>query len=183
MKQLPDTIKRMKKVIIALGLFFLLSTYYLLHATVSYAVCPVCTIAVGAGLGLSRWLGIDDTVSGLWVGGLILSSSLWLIDWINKKKPNILNTKYNIPIILLMYAIVFIPLWLGKTIGHPYNRILGIDKLVFGTIVGSLVFLGAVWLDKKVRTVKGHQLFSYQRVVFPVVSLVIASVLMYLLTK
>jgi len=50
-----------------------------------YAVCPICTVAVGAGLGISRWLGIDDSVTGLWIGGLILSSGLWLADWIGKK--------------------------------------------------------------------------------------------------
>ncbi|MBU2577676.1 hypothetical protein KKA69_02480 [Patescibacteria group bacterium] len=42
------------------------------------AVYPVCTITVGAGLGISRWLGIDDSIPGLWIGGLILSSGLWL---------------------------------------------------------------------------------------------------------
>lgn len=32
------------------------------------AVCPVCTVAVGTGVGLSRWLGVDDTITGLWLG-------------------------------------------------------------------------------------------------------------------
>jgi len=36
-------------------------------------MCPVCTIAVTAGVGLSRWLGVDDLISGLWVGGLLVS--------------------------------------------------------------------------------------------------------------
>jgi hypothetical protein len=29
------------------------------------AVCPVCTIAIASGVGLCRYLGIDDLVSGL----------------------------------------------------------------------------------------------------------------------
>ena len=37
------------------------------------ALCPVCAIAVGAGIGVSRWLGVDDTITGVWVGGLIVS--------------------------------------------------------------------------------------------------------------
>ena len=49
------------------------------------AVCPVCTVAVAAGLGISRWIGIDDAVTGVWVGGLILSSGLWMADWIKKR--------------------------------------------------------------------------------------------------
>jgi hypothetical protein len=43
------------------GLFF---------AETASAICPLCTIAVGAGVGLSRWIGVDDAVTGLWIGGL-----------------------------------------------------------------------------------------------------------------
>lgn len=37
------------------------------------AICPVCTVAVGTDVGLCRWLGIDDVLSGIWIGGLIIS--------------------------------------------------------------------------------------------------------------
>ena len=68
-----------------------LTTFFTLLALTSkqaLAVCPVCTIAVGVGLGISRWLGIDDTVTGVWVGGLIVSSGLWMGNWIISKKWN-----------------------------------------------------------------------------------------------
>jgi len=63
----------------------------------AHAVCPICTVAVGAGLGVSRWIGIDDSITGLWIGGLILSSGLWMADFIRKKAwkvsyPEILST-------------------------------------------------------------------------------------------
>jgi len=50
------------------------------------AVCPLCTVAVGAGLGVSRVIGIDDAISGIWIGGLIISGGLWMGDFIKKKK-------------------------------------------------------------------------------------------------
>ena len=50
------------------------------------AVCPVCTVAVGAGVGISRLIGIDDSITGVWIGGLIISSGLWMGDFIRKKK-------------------------------------------------------------------------------------------------
>ncbi|MCX6758247.1 MAG: hypothetical protein NTX14_00895, partial [Candidatus Nealsonbacteria bacterium] len=56
--------------------------FSLLTARPALAVCPICTVAVGAGLGLSRWFGIDDSISGLWIGGLIVSFILWTIDWL-----------------------------------------------------------------------------------------------------
>ena len=58
----------------------------LLMALPAKAVCPVCTVAVVAGLGLSRWLGIDDSVSGLWIGAVTVSISMWTINWLHKKK-------------------------------------------------------------------------------------------------
>jgi hypothetical protein len=155
------------------------STFYILLPPISHAVCPICTVAVIGGLGLSRYLGIDDAVSGIWIGGLIISSAFWFADWIQKKKP-ILHTAYYILLsVTLMVLFVFIPLHYSGITGHPFNKILGIDKLIFGSIVGAITFLLGVFADKKVREVKGHQLFIYQKVVFPISALVISSLLMY----
>jgi len=169
--------KTLKATVVA---FFL----FLLFPTSALAICPVCTVAVAAGLGLSRWLGIDDSVSGIWIGGLILSSSFWLIDWLEKKnfkKPSFYyKFRYkNLATIALMYALVILPLWPSGIIGHPFNTIAGMDKLLFGILVGSGAFLVGMWADKKVRKIKGKQLFSFQKVAFPVASLAIASLVVY----
>ena len=152
----------------------------LITAPSALAVCPVCTVAVGAGLGISRALGIDDTVTSVWIGGLILSMSFWLIDWINKKYSKLLATSYQLLILAFMYLLTLVPLWYGKYIGREANTIWGIDKILFGTIIGSFVFLAGKWADKKVREIKGKQLFVYQKVVFPVSGLIITSVLIHL---
>ncbi len=160
-------------------LFFSLATSYLLLATNSYAVCPVCTIAVGAGLGLSRYLGIDDTITGLWVGGLILSSAFWAADWLHNKKVGIKLSVLNGAMSVLFFFVTIIPLYFTDIIGHPYNQVYGLDKLVFGTLFGMVIFLLALALDKQVRKINGRQLFVYQKVVFPVTSLAIISLIMY----
>ncbi|OGM12889.1 hypothetical protein A3A76_00525 [Candidatus Woesebacteria bacterium RIFCSPLOWO2_01_FULL_39_23] len=162
--------------------FSLFAIRYLLFVNEVDAVCPVCTVAVIGGLGLSRWLGIDDAITGIWIGGLIISLSLWFTDWLYKKYKKI--EKYDKRIIIILsiffwYAFTFVPLKYTSILGHPLNKILGMDKLLFGSLVGSLVFLLAVRLDKKVRKINGKQLFSYQRVVFPVISLVIISLVVY----
>lgn len=159
---------------------FSLTTYYLLLTTAAHAVCPVCTVAVGAGLGLTRYFGVDDTVSGVWVGGIVLSSSLWLADWLHKKGLKIKLTVLSVVTVAFMFAATLIPLSVSKVIGHPFNTIFGIDKLIFGITLGTIVFILAVRMDKLVRKVKGHQLFVYQKVIFPVLSLLITSGLMYL---
>src|SRR3972149_2875924 len=160
-------------------LFGLFVISYSLLVRTAQAVCPICTVAVAAGRGLSRWLGIDDAVTSIWIGGLVLSSSFWLIDFLRKKKPEFSISKFQFPIIFLMYAIVILPLWSAGIIGHPFNTILGIDKILFGTTVGSVFFLLGIWADKKVRAIKGKQLFPFQKVVFPVVLLAIISLLLY----
>ena len=149
----------------------------------AYAVCPICTIAVGAGLGLSRYLGIDDSITGIWIGGLMVSLTIWTSDWLQKKNWKALRTapKYvyylvsSVLYLLLTYPPLF---WVG-IIGHPFNTILGIDKLVFGSALGAAAFLFGFWADKKVRKLKGRQLFIYQKVAFPVISLVITSLVLY----
>lgn len=147
------------------------------------AVCPICTVAVAGGLGLSRYFGIDDSISGIWVGGLMISITLWTVDWLLKREWEFLK-KINIKFIYFITFISFVlltylPLYWGRVIGHPFNTILGMDKLIFGSILGALFFLLGVWVDKKVRKVKGRQLFDYQKVVFPFGSLLIISLMLY----
>jgi hypothetical protein len=167
--------KTLKKVSLLLSLFVI---HYSFPTSVM-AVCPICTVAVAGGLGLSRYFGIDDTITGLWVGGLIISSSFWLVDWFSKKFNKPQSTIYYLLSTILFSFLTFPPLFWTNVIGHPFNTILGIDKLVFGSIIGAFMFLFGVFTDKKVRQIKGHQLFIYQKVVFPVFLLTITSVLLY----
>jgi hypothetical protein len=161
-------------------------------------MCPVCTVTVIAGLGISRFLGIDDLITSIWIGAFILSLSFITIDWIEKSKwrekiyKHVCKFKCGMTenqalkfwTILIMYALVFVPLFFTHTIGLVRNTLWGIDKIVLGTVVGSVVFLIGAWADKRVRKMRdGKQFFIFQKVVFPVVSLILASVVFYFLTK
>lgn len=137
-------------------------------------MCQICTIAVGAGLGLSRWLGVDDVISGIWIGGLILSSSLWFYFWLSKKYPRLQTTGYLLSVAGLTYILALVPLtWMG----------LLTNKLTIGIAAGSLVFSLALLLDKKARAAKGNQFFNFQKVVFPLVFLLVSSLIAWILTK
>ncbi len=146
------------------------------------AVCPVCTVAVGAGLGISRWIGIDDMVTGLWVGGLILSSGLWLSDWIRKRKWKILYP--DILSVLLMVLFVIPPLFWSKMIGIAGNVLWGIDKVILGTGIGAFVFLAGVGMDKWLRTTNNGKIYIYfQKVIIPVLFLSVTSLIFYFITS
>lgn len=188
----------MKKLLKIISVFaLLLTTHYTLPPTVS-AVCPVCTVAVVAGLGVSRSLGVDDVVTSIWIGGLILSMAFWTIDWIEKSKWRekiykhvckikcgmTENQALHLWTIFLMYALVFVPLFFTHTIGIARNSLWGIDKIILGTLVGSLVFLVGMATDKIIRKSRdGKQLFHFQKVVFPVLALILSSLVFYFLIR
>ncbi|MDD5490034.1 MAG: hypothetical protein PHP25_05155 [Candidatus Moranbacteria bacterium] len=162
----------MKKILSISALTLFIST------RIAHAVCPVCTVAVGAGLGLAEYFGIDDSISGLWIGALIVSVSIWTINWLNRK--NIKFKGRKILIFLAYYAIVVLPLyWKGK-IGHPLNRLCGIDKLLFGIILGSALFAAGVIFHNYIRKRNNNvSYFKGQKIVFGIAPIVIASIILY----
>lgn len=146
-------------------------------------MCPICTVTVIAGLGISRLLGIDDVVSSLWIGAFILSFSFVTIGWIKKKWPKFNHHYYYYPTFVLMYLFVLIPLKMDGTIGIPGNNILGIDKIIFGIVVGSILLLVGVLADKLQRKKFPKIFLPFQKVVFPVSLIIIASLVFYFVTK
>ena len=166
----------MKKLILLLSLLILVA-----FPTPAHAVCPVCTVAVAAGLGISRWIGIDDAVTGVWIGGLILSSGLWMADWIKKRSwkiqyPEVLS-------IITMVLFVIPPLYWSHMIGLSGNTLWGVDKVLLGTIIGSFVFLLGVFIDKWLRTTNNNKVYVYyQKVIVPVFLLTLSSFILYLIT-
>jgi len=149
------------------------------------AICPLCVVAVGAGLGLSEYLGIDDTIAGTWIGGLLVALSAWTIVWFNKKGWSLGNkTLRNILIIIIYYAAIICPLFLQGFIGNLTNQLWGMDKLMLGIIIGSLIFwLADNWYLQLKAKNNGRAYFPFQKVVMPLGALLIISFIFYFLTK
>jgi hypothetical protein len=147
-------------------------------AAKAQAVCPVCTVAVSTGLGLSRWLGVDDTVTGLWLGGVTVSLIIWSISWMEKR--NIHFKGQGLITTVFYYLLLFLPLYLAGIAGQPRNTLGGIDKLVLGTAAGSAAFYSGAWLYKRLKEKNnGRSYFPFQKVVMPIAPLVILSIIFY----
>jgi len=147
----------------------------LLIPTAVFAVCPICTFAVGAGIGLAQYFGIDDTITGIWIGGLIVSMIVWTIYLLDKKNVHFYGRK--ISIIIVYYCATIIPLYVYGIMGHELNKLWGADKILVGIIFGSVFFFIGIM---------GHNLlkrsyFPFQKVVIPVLPLIILSVFFYYL--
>lgn len=166
---------REMSIIIAVSLLFPFSVL-----VKSQAFCPVCTVAVGAGLGFAEYLGIDDLIAGVWIGGLLLSTSLWTIDWLKKKK---WNFKYHkLVVYLLMYGLVIIPFASSGVIGDPYSKFWGMDKVLLGIILGTIGFItGIISSNILVKKNKGSVMFPFQKVVFPITVLILLTLIFYFL--
>jgi len=145
-------------------------------------VCPACTIAVAAGVGVLRGVGIDDIITGLWFGALIVSSIAWMIDFLNRKNIHFLFRKI---LVILVFGFVFIwPLYHWDVMGNPLNQIFGIDRLLFGTIIGAVIFILAVISNNYIKKInEGKVVINYQKVLIPLVYLIVASIIANLLIK
>ncbi len=153
---------------------FLIFPFLALFPNFVFAFCPVCTVAVGAGVGLCRYLGIDDLISGTWIGGFLISLTLWTIDWLDKKKIKFLFRK---PLVFAFwYGFTISPLYLLGIMGHPENKFWGIDKLLFGIISGSIVFLISFLFNNfLLKRNQGKVYFPFQKVIIPILFLLILS--------
>ena len=145
------------------------------------AFCPVCVVATGTFLGIFRWLGVDDTIIGLWLGGFILSISMVFNNFLIRKGKKI---KFQLFLILfIFYGLT--ALFLYKLGGlSPYNKILGIDKIFFGTILGSLLISASPFLDKFLRKQNQGKIFiSHQKMLIAIGLLIAFSLGLYLFIR
>lgn len=160
----------------------LLFFFSLFAATTAFAICPLCTFAVGAGIGLAQYLGIDDTITGIWIGGLIVSLIAWTIHWLDKKNMHFCGRKIFITIIY--YGITIVPLYIYGIMGHTLNKMWGIDKILLGIIVGSVIFFSGVISYGQLKKKNNNKAyFPFQKVIMPILPLIILSIIFYYLTK
>lgn len=146
------------------------------------AVCPVCTIAVGAGLEGARLLGVDDVITGIWAGGLTLSLYFWTVGWLKKRGVN--NFWWQIVVPFVVYYALLGMVYMMPGVDFGAVTLWGIDKFLLGVIVGTVAFyFGARWYVKIKRNNGGSAMFPFQKVVVPLSLLAIMTVLFWFITK
>ena len=146
---------------------------------VAYAQCPVCIVTVGGGMFLAQKLGVDDFLVSLWISALNTAISFWLA-------PKIKNRILGSPIIfsLLMFGLTIFYFISTDQTGSPTNQIFGLDKIIFGQILGLFIMFLGIFIDRHSRKLNGGKiLFPYQKVVFPVGTLLIFTLLFKLIFK
>jgi hypothetical protein len=145
---------------------------------------------VVAGLGISRQLGLDDSVIGVWIGACLVVLVIMTNNFMEKR-----NWKFPFrnTIIALSYIV-----FMG--ISFKYFQVIGsvgmnprtffdstwliADKVVVSSICGALVLMGSSilyqWLKEK-NNGKAH--FPFEKVVLPIVFLTLTSLVFHLITR
>jgi len=149
------------------------------------AVCPVCTVAVGAGLEGARLLGVEDVITGIWAGGLTLSIAAWTANYMRKRGiKNIWLYILNFVVYYLLLAGVYFVPTDNPVVKFNDNCIWGIDQFLLGAVLGTLVFwLIQKWYQRIKANNGGHALFPFQKVVMPFGGLLIMTLVFWAIIR
>ncbi len=174
-----NQIKKMKNKISKLFLMGIILVFAIINVSYVSAHCPLCTGATIAGVGLTRAWGLDDSIVGVFVGGMIISTALWLEN-ISQKRINKGNKRLRIvSYIVLVSVLTLVSFYYAGLfgLGNTY-RIFGIERILFGTISGGVVSLGIFYLSIYLKDKNnGKTLFSYQTMVLSLAALIFNAVL------
>ena len=139
------------------------------------AHCPLCTAATIVGVGVTRSLGWDDSIVGVFVGAMVISSALWVNNILKKRNiggnsflrvGSITLATLVLTVLSFYYAGIF-------GLANSY-RIFGMEKIMFGTISGAIITLAAFLVSDMVKKRnEGKTIFSYQTIIFTFIALIL----------
>lgn len=142
-----------------------------------FATCPVCLVAIGSGLAIAEKLGIDDLIVAIWIGALTTSTAVFLADKFRRLK----LPKPEVSWTVIFYLLTIGVLKLQGKINNPYCKIWGVCKIWLGLTLGTIVFWLGILLDRLLRSKNnGKAFFPFQKVILPVVTVLLTSLIFYL---
>ncbi|MGC8880728.1 MAG: hypothetical protein ACP5OX_00385 [Minisyncoccia bacterium] len=141
-------------------------------------MCGVlCPITISVSLWLSRYLGIDDLTLGLWLGALILSLSYQFYLFLKKRK---FSFPFSFLIILIVFWFLsFLPIFNRINWAQKESFFCGLPRVIFGSFLGMLALFLSDFLNNKFleKYHGGKVYFTYQRVIVPLIILIIISII------
>ncbi len=145
------------------------------------AHCPLCTAATIVGVGVTRSLGWDDSIVGIFVGAMIVSSALW-VNNIFKKRNIGGNAFLRIgSITIATFVLTVLSFYFAGLFG-PANtyRIFGMEKIIFGSLSGAVVSFAAFFASNAIKKInEGKTLFNYQTIVLTFGALIMNALLFW----
>lgn len=144
-------------------------------AAVANPACPICTIAIGAGVGVAESLGVPSVVVGIWAGALLTLLGYWMIKFFDKRGWKF----WGRDALLIGVSVAMIGFaYIGDLQYTPQEiwSVIYLDPILFGALLGMVVLIVVEklyeWMKRKNG---GHAHFPFERVVLPVVALALVS--------
>jgi len=135
------------------------------------AHCPLCTAAVGTGLVITRSMGIDDSLVGVWIGAFIISTGLWLNKFLAKRFRTIPFQKSII--LVAFFLLTVVPFYFTGLITFQ-STMFGVDRLLFGTLLGCALTLVGFGASKAIRN-NNKPLIPFQTIALTIGVLIISN--------
>ncbi|KKQ48285.1 MAG: hypothetical protein US68_C0038G0006 [Candidatus Shapirobacteria bacterium GW2011_GWE1_38_10] len=160
--------------------FLSIPAIYFAFPRIAYAHCPLCVAGTAFGITLTRLLGVDDSITGIWIGALLGAISFWTyMAIVSKLKKG--SISWLKPTVYL--AIFASTLWSFYKFGLiiKMEKMFGLDKLTFGILVGGAAFYLVEIINNLIVKIKGKSLFPYQRIAFSLGMTAILSIADYIL--
>ncbi|KKR68934.1 MAG: hypothetical protein UU09_C0001G0011 [Microgenomates group bacterium GW2011_GWA2_40_6] len=143
----------------------------------AYAQCPICIVTVGGGMLIAKKLGIDDLLVSIWISALNVAIAFWLAPKISRSafggKIKYLNNKHLLSFVLLATTLLYFQF--TDQIGASTNRAWGVDKILFGQIIGFLTMAAGNHSYQFIKKRLGHTPFPYAKVAFPLGSVLLVT--------
>lgn len=161
---------------------------FLFLAPTAQAHCPLCIVGAGAGLSLSRLLGIDDSIAGVWMAALLGAIAFWTYSSLSKKwrfpfsKPLIYIGLFGLTIwSFYSFNDFAISKYNFVLINTHAGQIFGLDKLTFGIVTGGILFYLVDIIDDFIIKRHGRVYFPFQRIIVSLGSMLVWSLLVWVL--
>ncbi|MBI2661045.1 hypothetical protein HYX09_02120 [Candidatus Woesearchaeota archaeon] len=178
---------RKSKFIMALLLFPILAS---LNAGKALAHCPLCTGAVGAAAIGAKYLGVDVSIIGVFIGAFAVSTGLWFARWVQGRFQKgipfqasiIIFASFVLTVVPLMSIEpepLYFPMLFTGAAGTALNRIYWPNKILFGSILGGMATMLAYWIHLKIKKARGRVLFPFQGIAITIVVLALTSFMLY----
>jgi hypothetical protein len=156
---------------------FIFGLVFVASALPVSAHCPLCTGAVGAGVAVSRFYGVDDSIVGLWIGAFVISTALWFNRMLKKNYLPMQNVIVGLAALLL----TVVPFYFAGLIGGLHApQLFGIDRLLFGILLGSVLTYAAIFGSNAIKKRRGRVIIPYQTVLLTLATLSGTSTVLWL---
>lgn len=171
--------KRKAKLILSLLIGTIL--FSILAIPVVMAHCPLCTGATIVGVGVTRSLGWDDSIVGIFTGAMIISSALWINNMLKRKNIGGNNFLRISGLIIATSLLTILTFYYAGLFGPGNNyRIFGMEKITFGSISGGIISLAIFAISNKIKEKNnGKVLFNYQTMILTIGALILNALIFW----